>query len=155
MSKSIKFTGILQASEVGAGGAYVLFPFDIEKTFGTRGRVPFTATIEGEPYRGSLIKYGHPQHIFPVLKSIRAKLGKKIGDPIEIIMQMDTQERVITIPADFQKLLKSNKMADVFDKMSYTHRKEYIHWIEGAKKTETRDKRIAKAIEMLKEKLAK
>ena len=155
MSKPIKFTATIQASEVGTGGAYVLFPFDVEKLFGTKGRVAITSTIDGEPYRGSLVKYGHPQHMFPVLKGIREKLGKKIGDTIEVVIQMDTEERDIETPADLRKALKENKLDKAFDKLAYTHRKEYVKWIEGAKKAETRENRIVKAIEMIKEKASR
>jgi bifunctional DNA-binding transcriptional regulator/antitoxin component of YhaV-PrlF toxin-antitoxin module len=155
MSKQIRFSAILHEATVGTGGAFVLFPYDVEKTFGMKGRIPIKATVNGELYRGSLVKYGHPQHIFPVLKSIREKLGKKIGDSIEITMQIDNSERVVAIPADFHKILKANKLELAFDKMSYTHRKEYIKWIEDAKKAETRENRIVKAIEMIKDKAAK
>ena len=155
MSKTIKFTAVIQASEVGAGGAYVLFPFDVEKTFGKKGRIPITSTIEGEPYRGSLVKYGHPQHMFPVLKAIREKLGKKIGDTIEVIIEVDKEERDIETPTDLKKALKANKLDKAFDKLAFTHRNEYVKWIEGAKKAETRENRILKAIEMIKEKTAK
>ena len=155
MGKPIKFTATIQASEVGSGGAYVLFPFDVEKLFGTKGRVAITSTIDGEPYRGSLVKYGHPQHMFPVLKSIREKLGKKIGDTIEVVILQDTEERVIDAPVDFKKALKANKLDKVFENLSYTHRKEYVKWIEEAKQVETRENRIIKAIEMIKEKVTK
>ena len=40
-------------------------------------------------------------------------------------------------------------MKEVFDKFSYTHKKEYVQWIEGAKKQETRENRIKKAIEQI------
>jgi len=149
MNKQIKFSAVLQEASVGTGGAFVLFPFDAEQTFGTKGRVPIIATIEGEPYRGSLVKYGHPQHIFPVLKAIREKLGKKIGDTIEVTIQLDTEAREIETPADLRKALMANKLDKAFDKLSYTHRKEYVKWIEEAKKVETRENRILKAVAMI------
>ena len=155
MSKQIKFTAEIKESEVGSGGAYVLFPYDVMETFGSKGRIPVRAFIEGETYRGSLVKYGHPQHMFPVLKAIREKIGKSIGDTIEIILEADSDEREIETPADLQKALKANKLDKAFDKLSYTHRKEYVQWIEGAKKPETRDNRISKAVEMIKDKTVK
>ena len=155
MGKQIKFTATILAASVGGGGAYVLFPYDVEETFGTKGRVPVTATIDGEPYRGSLVKYGQPQHMFPVLKGIREKIGKNIGDTIEVIMEHDTKEREIDAPADLKKAIKASKLDKDFSKLSYTHRKEYVQWVEGAKKAETRENRIVKAIEMIKEKTAK
>ncbi len=59
-------------------------------------------------------------------------------------------ERVIEVPADFQKALAKNKKAlATFENFAFTHRKEYVLWITGAKKQETRERRIAKAIEMI------
>ena len=153
MSAKIKFSAVIQASEIGAGGAYVLFPYDVQEAFGSTGRIAVKAMIEGEPYRGSLVKYGHPQHMFPVLKAIREKLDMKIGDTIEIILEADTDERTIDAPEDFKKALKVNKLDKYFNDLSYTHRKEYIKWIEGAKKAETRKNRISKTIDMIREKI--
>jgi hypothetical protein len=155
MGKQIKFTATILEAGVGTGGAYVLFPYDVEKTFGAKGRIPIISTIDGVPYRGSIVKYGHPQHIFPVLKGIREKIGKNIGDTIEVILQRDTGEREIETPSDLKNALKANKLDKAFDKLSYTHRKEYVQWIEGAKKEGTRENRIVKAVEMIKEKTAK
>ena len=69
------------------GGAYVLFPYDTEKEFGTKGKVPVKATFDGVPYTGSLIKYGQPQHMLGLLKSIREQIGKGAGDTIDITIQ--------------------------------------------------------------------
>ena len=65
-----------------AEGAYVLFPYDTEKEFATKGKVPVKATFDGVPYTGSLIKYGNPQHMLGVLKAIRERTGKAPGDTI-------------------------------------------------------------------------
>jgi hypothetical protein len=59
------------------GGAFVYFPYDVEQEFGAKGHVPVQATFDGEQYRGSLAKYGSPQHMLGVSKAIREKLGKK------------------------------------------------------------------------------
>ena len=68
------------------------------------------------------------------------------------MVEPDTEERLIEIPKDLLKELKKDKEAKTFfDKLSYTHRKEYVRWVEGAKKEETRQNRIVKTIEMLKQ----
>ena len=69
----------------GDGGAYVSVPFDVEKAFGQK-RVKVKALIEGQPYRGSLVRMGTECHILPVLKEIRHKTGKNFGDEIEIVV---------------------------------------------------------------------
>ncbi|MBI5059992.1 DUF1905 domain-containing protein [candidate division KSB1 bacterium] len=145
-----KFTAVLQ--DAGGGGVYVDVPFDVEKAYGTRGQVKIKALIDGEPYRGSLANMGTGCHMFPILKAIRMKLGKGPGDKINIELRRDTEERVIAVPADLQKRLTKHKAAKAgFDKLSYSHRKEYVQWIEAAKRAETRASRIEKTIAMLSE----
>lgn len=64
----------------------------------------------------------------------------------------EAKDKTVVIPADFKKLLTSNKLLPYFEKLAYTHRKEYVQWIEAAKKEETRMKRIDAAISKLKSK---
>jgi uncharacterized protein YdeI (YjbR/CyaY-like superfamily) len=78
-------------------------------------------------------------------------LGKGPGDTIEVVVWKDDQVRSVEVPAGFEKLMKKEGLLPVFEKLSYTHRKEYCRWITEAKKQETRLKRVEKAIEMLKQ----
>ncbi len=144
-----KFTATLEADE--GGGAYVLFPYDAAAEFGTQGRIPVKATFDGVPYSGSLVKYSRPQHMLGVLKSIRQRLGKEPGDTIEVVIWKDQEERTLEIPTEFEQLMKREELTTVFAKLSYTHRKEYCRWITEAKRQETREKRMEKAIKMLKD----
>jgi hypothetical protein len=131
------------------GGAFVTFPYDVEREFGTKGRVPVHACINSIPYTGSLMQCGGPQHMLGVLKSIRAQLGKNLGDPVDVEIWRDEAVRTVELPADFAALLKKEKLREVFDALSYTHRREYVRWITEAKKEETRARRLAQSIEML------
>lgn len=148
--KEYKFTATLEPA--GGGGVFIPFPYDVKKEFG-KGKVPITCTIDGEPYRGTMVKYGTPYHVIIVLKSIREKIKKAAGDKVKVVLKEDTAERTVDVPDDFKKLLKKNKLEEGFNKMSYSHRKEWMLWINDAKKEETRFRRIEKAIEKLKEKL--
>ncbi|HWQ96939.1 MAG TPA: DUF1905 domain-containing protein [Clostridia bacterium] len=67
-------------------GAYVEFPFDVRALFG-KGRVPVTATFDGEPYEGSLVRMQTPCHIIGIRKDIRAKIGKQPGDTIRVTIR--------------------------------------------------------------------
>ncbi|MGA2252703.1 YdeI/OmpD-associated family protein [Terracidiphilus sp.] len=127
----------------------VYFPYDAEKEFGTRARVPVKATFDGAPYSGSLAKYSSVQHRIPVIEAIRAQIGKNIGDTIDVTITRDESERTVETPEDLAKLLKKEKLEAIFEKLSYSHRKEYVRWITEAKKEETRQRRLAKAMEML------
>jgi hypothetical protein len=82
--KRYKFKAKIESGD--GGGAYVLFPFDTEKEFATKGKVPVKAIFDGVPYSGSLIKYGNPLHMLGVLKSIREQIGKGPGDMIEVVV---------------------------------------------------------------------
>ena len=131
----------------------MLFPYDTEKEFATKGKVPVKATFDGLPYAGSLIKYGHPQHMLGVLKAIREQTGKAPGDTIDVVVWKDEEVRALDVPAQFEELMRKEGVLPFFEKLSHTHRKEYCRWITEAKKKETRLKRLEKAIEMLKKRV--
>jgi hypothetical protein len=131
------------------GGAYVLFPFDVEREFGTKGKVPVQARFNGVPYAGTLIKYGNPVHVLPMLKAIREQIGTAPGDTVDVELWKDEKPRVIEVPADFKQAMKEQGVMPLFDRLSFTHRKEYCRWIAEAKKDETRMRRVEKAVELL------
>ena len=145
--KKYKFKAQLQAGR--GGGAYVFFPYDVEKEFGTKGKVPVQATFDGVPYKGSLFKYSYSQHVLGILKSIREQIGKQPGDTVDLAIWKDEELRTVEIPADFRNRLKKESLLPIFEKLSYTHRKEYCRWITEARKEETRLRRLEKAVEML------
>ncbi len=132
------------------GGAGVEFPFDVQREFGTKGNVPVQAMLDGVPYRGSLMNCGMPRHTLGVLKAIREQIGKGPGDTVAVVVWKDDATRTVEIPAGFKALLKKQGVLAGFEKLSYTHRKEYVRWIEEAKKEETRRSRMEKSIRMLK-----
>ena len=97
-----------------------------------------------------LRQWGGGSHVLGVRKDILQALGKTHGDNIKVVIEPDTAPRVVTVPRDLQKLLVENpKEKAFFEKLSYTHRKEYINWIESAKKDETRQRRLQKSLRML------
>lgn len=89
--KSYEYDAVIQQSEVGKGGAYVVFPYDIREEFG-KGRVKVHATFDGEPYDGSIVNMGLKNddgsicYIIGVLKDIRTKLRKQIGDTLHVVV---------------------------------------------------------------------
>jgi hypothetical protein len=131
------------------GGAFVTIPFDVEKAFGKK-RVPVRATIDGEPYRGSLVRIGTASHVLGVLKEIRSKIGKEVGEKVDVAVEEDTAPRVLEVPSDLKRALNSAPEARTFfETLSYTHRREYVGWIESAKREETRRDRVARTVALL------
>jgi hypothetical protein len=146
--KTYKFKAKIQAGD--GGGAFVFFPYDVEKEFGTKGKVPVRVTFDGVSEAGSLFRWGSPQHLLGLHKAIREQIGKQPGDIVEVELWKDEEKRELVVPAVFEKLMKKEGLLPVFEKLSYTHRKEYCRWISEAKKEETRLKRLEKAVDMLK-----
>ena len=142
------FTATIQ--NAGGGGAFVEVPFDVEAGFGSK-RPKVKAMIEGIPYRGTLTRMGTDCHILGIRKDIREQIGKTFGDEVTITVEPDTEPRVIEVPAELKKAFRTEKEAKAFfEKLSYTHQREYVMWINEAKREETRQNRVVKAIEMLK-----
>ncbi len=158
MTKKHTFTATIQ--NAGGGGAFVDIPFDVEKAFGSK-KPKVKAMIEGVPYRGMLVRtpalapgasVGSECHMLIILKGIREQIGKTFGDEIKVTVEADTEPRIIDVPKDLLKELKKDKDAKTFfDKLAYTHQKEYVMWIEEARRDETRQTRIVKTMEMLKQ----
>jgi len=148
MPKKHTFNATIQ--NAGGGGAIVEVPFDVEKELGSK-RPKIKAMIEGVPYRGLLVRMGGPNHILIILKGIREQVGKTFGDEIKVSVELDVEERVATVPAALKRAFKSDQDAKAaFEKLSYTHQKEYVTWINEAKKEETRTRRITQTMEKLK-----
>ena len=148
MTKRQTFTATIQ--NAGGGGAFVEVPFDVEEAFGSK-KPKVKAMIAGVPYRGLLVRMGGPNHMLIILKGIREQIGKNFGDEVTVTVEPDTEPRLIEVPKDLMKELKKDKEARTFfDKLSFTHQKEYVRWVEEAKREETRQNRIVKTIEMLK-----
>ena len=145
--KTYRFKARIEAGD--GGGAYVLFPFDVDREFGTRGRVPVRVRFDGVPYTGSLFKYGDPLHMLPIPKGIRERIGKAPGDMVEIELERDEAERTLEIPEDFAAMLREHKLESVFEELSFSRRKKFCQWVSAAKRAETRSRRLAIAAEIL------
>ena len=116
------------------------------KLFGTRGRVPVRGTLNGAPFRSTLAPYGGA-HYLPVNRVLREQAKAVAGDEVAVVLERDTEPRVIEAPADFARAMKTSPAAAAaWEALSYTHRREYVEAIAEAKKPETRDRRIRGAI---------
>lgn len=106
-------------------------------------------TINGFTYRTTIASMGG---VFMVPLSAENRTAAKVsaGDHVDVEVELDTAPRTVTPPADLVAALDAAPDAKAFfDGLAYTHAKEYVRWIEEAKRAETRESRIHKAIEML------
>jgi len=144
-----EFDAVLEAGD-GDGGVYVVLPFSVVEVFGVRGRVPVRAALDGFPYSGSLTPLGDGHHGLLVIKHIRRAIDKTLGDTVHVALSRDTTERKVTPPDDLAAALQNDTAAATyFAKLAFPHQREYVRWLEGAKKPETRTRRLAETVERL------
>lgn len=145
-----RFTGRLAATPRGGGGTLVPVPAKVARELGLKGMPNVKAVIAGIPYRGSLMPMGDGTYCLGVLKSIQEKAGVGAGDAIPIELELDTEPRTVAMPADLQRALSRDpKAAAAWEALSYTNRKEIARSLEDSKKPETRERRLAAALERL------
>jgi hypothetical protein len=115
------------------------------------GRAPKVAvTVGGHTYRSTVAVRGG-QFLIPLSAENRTAAGVAAGDDVDVDIELDTAPREVQVPADLAAALAADDEARrVFDGLPFTHRKEYVRWIEEAKKAETRSNRVAKTLERLK-----
>lgn len=131
------------------GGHLVEVPPKVIEALGGKGRIPVTASFNGVPYRGSIVRMGGDA-VLGVQKAIMAEAGVSVGDTLRIEVSNDDVPRVVELPDELAKALRANRTARrVFEGLSYSHRREYARSVAEAKRPETRVRRAEHAIEQL------
>ena len=145
----LDFEVVLVGAEDNSGAALIP-PFDVPEVFGTRARVPVRGTINGFPFRSSLMPMGGC-HRMVVNRTVREGAVVKAGDKVRVHMERDDEARVVEIPPPLRTALSKNKQAQSnWEKLPFTHKKEIAVWITEAKREETRKQRVTKAAQILK-----
>lgn len=136
-------------SHAGTEAAILKPPFNVVEVLQRKGRVPVNGTIDGFPFRSSLMNMGDG-HMMVVNAELRAGAKCKAGDTVTVLMELDEDKRTVELPAYLKKIIdRDPKTREFWPKLSFTHQKEYVREIEGAKRTETREKRIAAMMDAL------
>lgn len=141
-------------TEIFTGGgntAGFWIPEEVVMSFGKGKKFPVVVTINGYTYRNTVASYDSKFAIGLSMEH-REKSGLKVGDKVEVDLEYDDKPRVVEVPAELQaELEKDRKAQEFFNSLSNSHKKQYTLWIEGTKNPETKARRVAQAIEMLKE----
>ena len=133
----------------GAGRGIVVPP-EVAGQLGLRGQPQVSAVIAGIPYRGSLRAMGDGTFGLGVLKAIEQEKGLRIGDVITVELELDTAPRTVEVPRDLEAALGRNaRAARAWERLSYTDRREIARSLLQAKEPETRERRLAAALEKL------
>jgi len=82
----------------------------------------------------------------------RALTGVAAGDDLDVELELDNEPREVEVPEDLAAALRVTPEAGAaFARLSYSHQRAHVEAVTGAKKPETRQRRVAKAVEMLTE----
>jgi hypothetical protein len=146
----IKFKGTLTPTPRGGGGTLVPVPREVATKLGLKGMPKIQALIAGQPYRGSLMPMGDGTWCLGVLKSIQDAAGVGFGDTVTVELELDTAPRVVDPPPELaRELARDRQLAGAWEKLSFTNQKEMALSLEQAKRPETRERRLAAALEKL------
>ena len=136
----------------GEGGSWVVLPipFDVQATFGSRGRISVSGTLNDVPFRSSIFPGGDGTHHMMVNKALQREADVGPGSEAAVTMAVDTEPRVVEIPADLKDALAATPAAgDRFSGLSDSAKNEFIRWIASAKREETRAARVGAAVERI------
>ncbi|MBI3269336.1 MAG: DUF1905 domain-containing protein [Planctomycetes bacterium] len=140
------FRGVLGTDD--PGSLFVEVPFDVKAVFG-RARPPVKVTIGKHTWRSTLSVYGGKSYV-GVRKSNRDAAGVTVGERVTVTIESDDEPRIVTPPPELAVALAGDARAAAgWARLSYTHQREHADAIAEAKRPETRERRVARALEML------
>ncbi|MER5887224.1 YdeI/OmpD-associated family protein [Streptomyces sp. NPDC001941] len=124
-------------------------PPEVVAALGGDARPPVTITLNGHSWK-SRVALLRGRHLLGLSLANRRAAGVDVGDEVEVDLELDTEPRVVVEPPDFARALDDDPVARAaYDKLAYSHKREHVRAVESAKKPETRQRRIEKAITTL------
>ena len=139
-------TTILQGDKTATG---IVIPDEVVTALGSGKKPPVRVTLNGYTYRSTIATVSGA-FMVGVSADVRAAAGVKGGDELEVTIDLDTAPREVDVPADFAAALSKEPAAKAFyEGLSYSLRKLHADSIGGAKAPETRARRLAKALELM------
>jgi hypothetical protein len=137
--------------QTGKNTAGIQVPPAVVEGLGAGKRPPVTVTLNGLTYRTSVAVMGGAYWV-GLSGERRAAAGVAGGDVMDVDIELDTAPREIDVPADFAAALDAEPVARAeFDRLSYSNKSWHTLQIEGAKSADTRARRIAKSVAILKD----
>jgi antitoxin component of MazEF toxin-antitoxin module len=126
-------------------------PDDVVEKLGAGNKPAVKVTVGGHTYPSTIARMGG-RFMIPLSAANRTSAGVAAGDPVSVEIVVDTEPRVVTVPADFAAALKKTAAArKQFDSLSYSNQRRWVMSVEDAKTAETRQRRIDKAVSTLRD----
>ena len=143
----LTFRAVLQPR--GPAAALVLNEEQVAEVGEGARKFPVVATINGYTWRHSVVSMGG-EFLLGLRREVREAAGVEAGDEVDVVLELDREPRALELPEDLQAAFDEETRA-LFDRLSYTHRKEFVQWLLEAKRPETRDRRLVQTLQMLRE----
>jgi hypothetical protein len=124
-------------------------PDDVVTALGSGKRPAVTVTVGGYSYRTTVAPMGGAFWI-PLAAEHREAAGVAAGDEVDVVIELDSAPREVPLPTDLTAAFDDDVRAR-FDALAFSHRKEWVRWVEEAKKPETRATRIERTVESLRQ----
>ncbi len=145
----MRFQSIVRLGGKTATGIPV--PAEVVAALGSSKRPAVRVTLNGYTYRSTVTPMGG-EFMLPISAENRLGAGVAAGNEVEVDLELDTEAREVNVPPDFAQALDSDGEAKrFFEGLAYSHKLRHVLAIEQAKTAETRQRRIEKAISMLRE----
>ena len=125
-------------------GTFIEVPLDVPAVFG-RVRARVQVTVNGWTWRSTVMRYGE-RYYLPLNARNRAGAGVTAGDRVAVSVELDAEPRDVAVPADLADALAAAGLRAAWDACSRSHRREWVEAIEGAKRPETRTRRVVRAV---------
>ena len=143
----LRFTAQLQPR--GNASAVVLDDDQVAVVGEGAKRFPVVATVNGYTWRTSVTRM-KGEFLLGLNREVRDGTGARIGDEVEVTVELDQAPREVEVPEALAAALAADPDASAtFERMAFTHRKEYARWVAEAKRDETRRRRVEQAVEMI------
>ena len=141
-------TTILQSGRTATG---IQVPDEVVEALGAGRRPAVKVTVNGYTYRSTVAVMGGANMI-SLSAEHRAAAGVAGGEEVEVDIDLDTAPREVSVPADLAAALDAEPAARrTFEGLSYSNKSWHVLQVEGAKTDETRQRRIAKSVDTLKQ----
>jgi hypothetical protein len=135
----------------GQAAAVVLDPEQVDAVGDGAKRFPVLATVNGYSWRTTVARM-RGEFLVGLSRAVRQEAGVEAGDTVEVKLELDTAPREVEVPEALSNALAQDSEARAaFDRLAYTHRKEYARWVDEAKRDDTRQRRVTQALETLRQ----
>ncbi len=143
-----RFTALVGSDD--PSSLFIVVPPEVVAALSEKKRAPVRVTLNGAYTYRSTVSVFSGRYYLPIRREIRRACGLAPGMPLDVTLALDEEPRTVEVPDDLAATFAGDPEARaVFDRLSFTHQREYVEWINGAKREATRTRRVEQTLKML------